>query len=117
MLDRPRIQRALLQRAMQRQMRDGSAETRKMIQLTLDDEALFETVYESAMAEASRFGQSSGAFRISLLTDGTPVVDNLLKLLQWFIANGPLLIEIIQTIISLFGSTSAAAEISGKQAV
>jgi hypothetical protein len=105
MLDRPKVQRALLRRALQRQTRDASSEVQKMIRLCLDDEALFETVYESAMVEASRFGQSSGTFRIFLLADGTPVVDNLLKLLQWFIVNGPLLIEIIKTIISLFGSS------------
>jgi hypothetical protein len=91
-------------------MRRGDTQTTDLIQLALDDEAVFETVYESSMGEARRFGVTSGAFSV-LEKDGQLLVDNLLKLLQWFVTNGPMLIEIIEQIIGLFGSVETTREL------
>ncbi len=110
MNDRPRIQRALLRRALRKQMRRGDAQNVELIQLALDDVAVFETVYESSMGEARRFGVTSGAFNVSE-KDGQLLVDNLLKLLQWFVTNGPMLIEIIEQVIGLFGSVEVTREL------
>ena len=111
MKNRPRIQRGLLRRTLRKHMRQADSQTEKQLQLALDDEVVFETLYETALMDARLFGQSSGEFQISLASDGQAVVDNLLKLLQWFIDNGPLLIEIIQQIIGMFGNASIAKEL------
>jgi hypothetical protein len=83
----------------------------RLIQLALDDDTVFETLYESAMNNAQQYGESTGAFSINATDDGSPVVDNLLKLLQWFVTNGPQLIEVIRLIVEMFGSISSATEI------
>ena len=111
MNDKPRVQRALLRRALRKQMKHEDQATVQMLQLALDDEAMFETTYESSMSQAQKFCQSTGSFSISISRNGQPEADNLLKLLQWFITNGPQLIEIIQQIIGLFGSISVATQL------
>ena len=111
MKNRPRIQRGLLRRALRKHMRESDSQTGNQLQLALDDETVFETLYEAALAEAKLFGHATGAFQFSLASDGQSVVDNLLKLLQWFVDNGPLLIEIIQQIIGMFGNASIAKEL------
>ena len=111
MKNRPRIQRELLRRALRKQMRNSDARIEQQLQLALDDETVFETLYEAALAKAKLFGHSSGAFQVALANDGQPIVDNLLKLLQWFIENGPQLIEIIEMIVGMFGSISIAQEL------
>ncbi len=111
MKDRPRIQRALLRRALRQQMRRGDGEASQLIGLTLDDEAVFETFYESAMQDAKLFGESTGVLSVATNAAGEPVVDNLLKLLQWFVTNGPQLIALIEKIIGMFGSIQMAVEL------
>jgi len=54
---------------------------------------------------------SSLGFAVSRVADGSLVVDNLLKLLDWFIKNGPALIEVIRLIADLFGGIGAASSI------
>ena len=111
MHDRPRIQRGLLRRALRKQMQPSANHTSALLQVTLDDEAIFETVYQSSMIEAAQFGESSGAFSVSLSSNGESVVDSLLKLLQWFVTNGPLLIQIIEQLIGLFGGVGVAQRV------
>ncbi len=111
MRDRPLIQRSLCRRALRKQMARATENQREMIRVALADRAIFETLYEQAMTSASTHALSSGDFAVSLDQDGSPVVDNLLKLLSWFVENGPALIGMIELIIGLFGSTTAAAVI------
>lgn len=115
MKDRPRIQRALLRRAlrklMRNQVRNGDGDDTQLIGLALDDEAVFETFYELAMQDAKFFGESTGALSVSTNAAGEPIVDNLLKLLQWFVTNGPQLIALIEKIVGMFGSIQTAVEL------
>jgi len=111
MRDRPLIQRSLCRRALRKQMARATENQREMIRVALADRAIFETLYEEAMNSASRHALASGDFVVSLDQDGSPVVDNLLKLLNWFIENGPELIDMVKLIVGLFGSATAAAVI------
>lgn len=113
MKERPRIQRALLRRALRKQLRrtDEESNDARLISLALDDETVFETCYETAMEDARFFGESSGALSVSINADGEPIVDSLLKLLQWFTSNGPQLLALIEQIIGLFGSVQSAVQI------
>ncbi len=111
MKDRKLVQRGLLRRALRKQKRHAVESQRSLIELALDDDAVFETLYETAMSNAKQFGESTGEFSVSAAEDGSPIVDNLLKLLQWFITNGPQLLEVIRLIVEMFGSISSAKEI------
>ena len=113
MKERPRIQRALLRRALRKQLRrmDEESHDARLISLALDDETVFETCYESAMEDARYFGESSGVLTVSTDANGEPIVDSLLKLLQWFVTNGPQLLALIEKIIGLFGNVQTAVQI------
>ena len=111
MRERERVQRALLRRALRKHLRRAATHESKLIQLTLDDEAVFETVYETAMQNAGQFGETTGAFTITHDRIHGHIVDNLLKLLQWFISNGPQLIEIIRIIVELFGGLRVTTDL------
>lgn len=111
MKDRNLIQRALLRRSLRKQLRQATAINARQIQLALDDEAVFETLYEAAMLNAKQYGNSTGQFAVNNRDDGSPMVDNLLKLLQWFVDNGPMLLEIIRLISGMFGTINAAIEV------
>lgn len=109
MRDRPLIQRRLCRRAIRRQMSSATEIQRDSIRVALADQAIFETVYEQAMNQASIDAQRTDAFVISQTEDGSPIVDNLLKLLEWFVENGPELVRMIELVIGLFGNATAAA--------
>ena len=111
MRDRPLIQRSLCRRAMRKQLARATENQREMIRVALADRAIFETLYEQAMSSAAQHALTSGDFVVSLNQEGSPVVDNLLKLLSWFIENGPELVRMIELIVGLFGSATAAAVI------
>ncbi len=113
MKERPRIQRALLRRVLRKQLRrmDEESHDARLISLALDDETVFETCYESAMEDARYFGESSGVLTVSTDANGEPIVDSLLKLLQWFVTNGPQLLALIEKIIGLFGNVQTAVQI------
>ena len=112
MKDRPYIQRSLCRRALRRNTAAATTTQREMIRVALADRAIFETVYEQAMHAANQFATETGTFTITTDEDGSPIVDNLLKLLTWFLENGPELVEMIELIIGLFGSAKDAAAAS-----
>ncbi len=116
MNDRPRIQRALLRRALRKQIRQSTTEELTMLELTLDDEVLFETAYETSMVAAQKFGTTSGTFSVTFF-QAEPIVDNLLKLLQWFITQAPALIEMIEQLIGLFGNVAVARDVCDDEVV
>lgn len=66
---------------------------------------LMEIAYVEAMKLATAPGTLSnvGIAVIGQDETGTPIVDALMKLLEFFIANGPALIELIVKLIGLFG--------------
>ena len=97
-----------MRRVLRSRLRHADQADEDLIRLALDDEAVLGTLYDNAMRRARRFGESTASFSITNDHDGAPVVDNLLKLLQWFVNNGPALIEIIELIVGLFGSVSEA---------
>ena len=104
-------QQRLLRRALRIELRSRDERYESLILLALDDEAVFETLYDTSMLQARRFGDSTEAFTVALSRDGVATVDNLFKLFQWFVTNGPLLIEFIEQIVALFGSVAQAKEI------
>jgi hypothetical protein len=108
---RQRAQMKLLRRALRIEIRSRNEYCESLIRLALDDEAVFATLYDSSMHRVKRFATSTQAFAVTANKDGAPIVDNLLKLFQWFVTNGPLLIEIIEQIVGLFGSVAKATEI------
>jgi len=111
MRDRPLIQRRLCRHALRKQISRASQNEREMIRVCLADSAIFETVYEEAMSRAAQHAQATREFSVSMNDEGSPVVDNLLRLLTWFVDNGPELIAVIELIVGLFGSTTAVAVI------
>ena len=110
MRDRPIIQRRLLRRVLRRQIHSAADDQRDSIRVALADEAIFETFYEETMIRVSEHANRTSEFSVTAAEDGSPVVDNLLKLLTWFIDNGPELIGMIELIIGLFGGAAAALE-------
>lgn len=111
MRDRPLIQRRLCRRSIRRQMSSATENQRDSIRVALADQAIFETVYEEAMNHASLHAQRTDDFHVSIAEDGSPIVDNLLKLLEWFVENGPELVRMIELIIGLFGNAATAAAV------
>lgn len=109
MRERPLIQRSLCRRAIRRQMSFATESQRDSIRIALADRAIFETLYEEAMKSVSVYARRTGDFNVSSAEDGSPIVDNLLKLLTWFLDNGPELVRMIELIIGLFGNATAAA--------
>lgn len=109
MKNRPIIQRRLLRRVMRKQMHQSNENQRDMIRVALVDDAIFETLYEEAMIGASEYATRTSDFSMATADDGSPVVDNLLKLLNWFLDNGPELVRMIELIVGLFGSVSIAS--------
>ena len=109
MKDRPLIQRGLYRRALRRHKGSVSIQQKEMIQAVLSDKSLFEMVYEQAMQKVEVYAKNSGEFSVAEADDGSPVVDNLLKLLTWFLDNGPELVRMIELIIGLFGGMNAVA--------
>jgi len=109
MRDRPLIQRRLLRRAIRSEMRSERADRRRAIRDALADDAIFEAFYEEAMDFASVHAMRTSEFSISTAEDGSPIVDSLLKLLTWFLENGPELVRMIELIIGLFGGAISAS--------
>jgi len=109
MKDRPFIQRSLLRRSLRKQLLKVNGAQRDLVIVTLRDKAIFETFYEQAMLEAAQAAMASGEFSLTMSADGSPMVDNLLKLLNWFVENGPQLIRLIETILGVFGDADTAA--------
>ncbi len=109
MRDRPLIQRSLCRRAIRRQMSSATESQRDSMRVVLADRAMFETVYEEAMNGVGEYARRTGEFEVSVAEDGSLIVDNLLKLLTWFLDNGPELVRMIELIIGLFGSATSAA--------
>ena len=114
MNDRPALQRALLRRVLRKQIHQDQT-TKKQIELVLDDGPLFETTYETVMELATEFGRATGIFSVSINSTGQPVASNLFKLLQWFLANGPELVKIIEQVMDLFGSVSVTAHLVAQE--
>lgn len=111
MRDRPRMQRCLARRSLRKQLSHSDEQRSALIRLALADEAVFETFYEQAMSNAGQYAIATGEFNVSTATDGTLVVDNLLKLLTWFLENGVELIRIIELIVEMFGTSAEASAI------
>ncbi len=110
MKSRPQIQRALLRRAIRKHKRTASSSHQALLLIALQDDAIFETVYQRSMEEARTFGHSTGVMMVAHDVNGAPIVDSLMKLLQWFLVNGPTLIEIVKQIAELFGSVQVVNE-------
>jgi len=110
MRQRPLIQKRLLRRALRRHANSATDMQRQMIRIALVDETIFATVYEEAMNNAMDHANRTNDFSVSVTEDGSKVVDNLLKLLTWFLDNGPELVRMIELIIGLFGGAAIASE-------
>lgn len=111
MSERSLIQRGLLRRAFRKHLRRAATQESQLIILTLDDETLFEVVYEAAMRNASSFAATTGAFEVTHDSADEAIVDNLLKLLRWFVTNGSQLVETIRIIVDLFGGVRPTTEV------
>lgn len=107
MISRTRRQKRVLRRSLKRHLRRAKGEERQLIELALSDGDIFEMVYDEAVSQAVSAEVVTVSARAA---DGSPFIDNLLKLFDWFIQNGPALIEIIRVIGGLFGGVSAAVE-------
>ena len=75
--------------------------------MTLSDRVILEMAYSETMEQLAH-DSSQASVSISRLSDGTPVVENLLKLLDWFVSNGPAIIDVIRLISGLFGGVEEA---------
>jgi len=117
MIIREIAQQKLLRRALRIEQRSRNEYCESLVQLALNDEAVFATLYDSSMHRAGRYAKSTQEFSVTFNKEGTASVDNLLKLFQWFVTNGPLLIEIIEQIVGMFGSVSKAVEICESESV
>jgi hypothetical protein len=111
MRERTRFQKRIFRYSLHKQKRSVDAVDRQLIQLALVDRTIFEMAYEQTMEELLRSPTAAFGFSVSRALDGSPVVDNLLKLLDWFVEHGPALIEIIQLIAQLFGGVASASSI------
>ncbi len=105
MKNRSLIQRRLLRRAVRRHIATANPDRRGLIRWTLENHEVFEVFYEQAINTAATSAASSGGFSITRSANGHAIADNLLKLFTWFIENGPELIQLIERIADLFGSS------------
>lgn len=113
MRERSRFQKRLYRFALRKEKRSSDQTDRRLIELALLDSTIFAMAYEQTMEDLMTLPTSAFGFSVSRNTDGTPIVDNLLKLLDWFVQNGPALIEIIRMIAHLFGGIVSAHSILG----
>lgn len=111
MKERTRFQKRLYRYSLRKLRRSSDAHDRELIQLALVDPTFFQMAYEQTMEDLTKAPTAAFGFAISRTADGTPIVDNLLKLLDWFVQNGPALIEIIELIARLFGGIAASSSI------
>jgi hypothetical protein len=109
------IQRRLLRRALRQKLTGADVPQGNQIRAVLSDRAMFETVYEQAMQQAATHANETGMFSISTDANGSPIVDNLLKLLTWFVDNGPALIGLIELIVGLFGTAASLSKACGPE--
>lgn len=111
MKERSRFQKRLYRYSLRKLRRSVSADEKQLLQLALFDPSIFELAYEQTMEDLSTRNTAASGFTISRASDGSPIVDNLLKLLDWFVQNGPALIEIIRLIANLFGGVAVTSSI------
>ena len=111
MKERPRFQKCLFRYSLRKLVRTSDAYDRQLIQLALIDRTIFTMAYEQTMEELAGSPTAAFGFRLSRTAEGFLVVDNLLKLLDWFVQNGPTLIENLDVIAQLFGGIAATSAI------
>lgn len=111
MQQRTWLQKKFYGYALRRLKRKATVEERQLIELALLDSAIFQMAYEETMEEIIDSADHNLGFSIARAADGAPIVDNLLKLLDWFVKNGPALIEVIKVIAELFGGIAQASAI------
>ena len=107
MKKRSLVQRRLLRRAVRKHIASANPDRHGVMRWTLENHEIFEVFYEQAIDAAENSAASSGSFSITRSANGQAVADNLLKLFTWFIENGPALIQLIERIADLFGSSDA----------
>lgn len=111
MKERPRFQKSLFRYSLRKLVRSSDAYDRQLIQLALVDPTIFAMAYEQTMEELAGSPTAAFGFRLSRNAEGFLVVDNLLKLLDWFIQSGAVLIENLDVIAQLFGGIAATSAI------
>lgn len=111
MKERPRFQKSLFRYSLRKLIRSSDAYDRQLIQLALIDRTIFTMAYEQTLEELAGSPTVAFGFKISHTNDGVAVVDNLLKLLDWFVQNGPAIIDHLDMIAQLFGGVAATSAI------
>lgn len=111
MKERPRFQRSLFRYSLRKLIRSSDVYDRQLIQLALVDRTIFTMAYEQTLEDLAGSPTAAFGFKISRTADGAAVVDNLLKLLGWFVQNSSTIIENLDMITQLFGGIAATSAI------
>ena len=102
-----RLQQRVFSHTVRQMKRQASGEELELLKMALSDRVILEMAYSETMEQLAH-DSSQSSVSISRLSDGTPVVENLLKLLDWFVNNGPAIIDVIRLISGLFGGVDEA---------
>lgn len=108
---RRRLQQRLFRHALRRLKQQASADEQGLLGLALSEPDVLEMAYEQTMDDALVATSSELGFTITRADDGSRVVDNVLKLFDWFLRNGPSIIQIIKLISEMLGGVAEATVI------
>lgn len=106
MQDRRKFQQRLFRHSLRKLLKGCDSTHRALIQLALFDRSIFEMVYDQTMEDLATQSTTQFGFSIRRASDGSPIVDNLLKLLEWFLNHDDTALEVIQSISDLLAMAS-----------